>query len=126
MNAAKFVLWSDDINNYCVNVSSDTFSSPFQTESTSEDRQAIDGVPITTVDVIESDVRESDVSDLDLSQIEENQEVIISQLDILNNNIVTLQEDNKITIGLLFAVIVVVMVSISFKLLYKILGLGQM
>lgn len=126
MNAAKFVLWSDDFNNYCVNVSSDTFDSPFQTVPSSEDRQAIDGVPITVLDGSESDLRGSDVYDLDLSQIEENQEVIISQLDNLNNNIVTLQEDNKITIGLLFAIIVVVMVSISFKLLYKILGLGQM
>lgn len=126
MNAAKFVLWSDDFNNYCVNVSSDTVDSPFQTVPSSQDRQAIDGVPITVLDGIESDLRGSDVYDLDLSQIEENQEVIISQLDNLNNNIVTLQEDNKITIGLLFAIIVVVMVSISFKLLYKILGLGQM
>lgn len=72
-----------------------------------------------------SDLRDSELYDLDLSNLENNQALIISQIDNLNENVVTLQTDNKLTVTFLFVVIVIFMVQLVYKLFYKVLGLGQ-
>lgn len=67
----------------------------------------------------------SDVSDLDFQTIEQNQEFIIQQLEVLNDNLCTLQNDNKITVGLVFAFVVCFSVQLIYKLLSHVLGLGN-
>lgn len=91
----------------------------------SEDRQGDSGVQSDNGTGNDSDLRDSELYDLDLSYVENNQALIISQIDNLNENVVTLQSDNKLTVTFLFVVIVILMVQLVYKLFYKVLGLGQ-
>lgn len=91
----------------------------------SEDRQGDPGVQSDNGTDNDSDLRDSELHDLDLSNVENNQALIISQIDNLNENVVTLQSDNKLTVTFLFVVIVILMVQLVYKLFYKVLGLGQ-
>lgn len=91
----------------------------------SEDRQGDPDVQSDNGTDNDSDLRDSELHDLDLSNVENNQALIISQIDNLNENVVTLQSDNKLTVTFLFVVIVILMVQLVYKLFYKVLGLGQ-
>lgn len=124
MYGSSIVLQFDDVRVYSDFDSSDSGTDSPQEES--ESGSGTDDLSNDDTSSVDSDLRSDQVSDVDLSSIESNQAIIISQIDNLNNNLVTLQEDNKITSGLLFGIVVVLLVSIAFKLMYKILGLGQM
>lgn len=125
MYDSGYILQFDDVSVFLGSDSSDNQSDPFQEEPCTTDRQGTDDLGNDSDSTSDSDIHDREMGDVDLSTIENNQAVIISQIDNLNNNLVIFQNDNKITTGLLFSVLVILLVQIVYKLFYKILGLGQ-
>lgn len=106
---------------------SDDIESGSQEEITSsEGGEGSDDLQSYPIFVSDSFRDSGNVSDMDLQTLESNQEYIIQQIDNLNNNVCVIQHDNSITVGLLFSITVILAIQIVFKLLYKVLGLGQM
>lgn len=119
------ILQLDGVSVYFGSDPFDNQSDSVQDEPGRTDRQGTDDSGNDSDSSTDTDLYDREVADVDLSTIEENQAVIISQIDNLNNNLVIFQNDNKITTGLLFSVLVILLVQIVYKLFYKILGLGQ-
>lgn len=55
----------------------------------------------------------------------EQTESLMVQLDNLNNNLVTLNENLKVGVGFIFVITFVICFKVAFNILFKVLGLGQ-
>lgn len=115
-----------DVGDYNIIYDSEDFSilspSYLDTSDSVTNQEGIDGENEETTSDIQSDY--IDYSDY-YNNIIDNQLLIVSQIDNLNENINVLNENLKISIGLNFALCVGIAIFIFWRILNNLLGIGK-
>lgn len=76
------------------------------------------GDSITGIDI-------NDSTSSDSGSVSDQIQSLSMQIDNLNNNLVTMQEDNKILIGFVFCITFIIGIKMLYNIFSKVLGLGN-